>query len=60
MTTPTPTLGVLCMNCWEPFKADPLGVTCTDCPHCGDHKCGALQQQHGHPCTKATPEKEPA
>lgn len=32
---------------------DPLGSdNCTDCPHCGNHSCGARQMQLGEPCTK--------
>lgn len=47
----------LCFKCGgaiphEP-KDDPLGSdNCVDCPHCGDHKCGARQMQLGEPCLK--------
>lgn len=46
-----------CLKCWGAIpmlpEDEPIGsMTCTDCPHCGNHRCGALQQQHNYPCTK--------
>lgn len=43
------TWATLCMKCWKSYdlREDPLGsMDCQDCPHCGNHKCGALQVCH--------------
>lgn len=47
----------MCMKCWQPFDSrsadDPLGsMSCTDCPHCGNHSCGAEQLEGYAPCTQ--------
>jgi hypothetical protein len=48
---------MLCLKCLKLIPHDPpddvLGsMDCTDCPHCGNHVCGARQMQLGKPCTK--------
>ncbi len=49
-----------CFKCWGDIPHDPpddaIGsLSCTDCPHCGDHRCGAMQTQAGKPCTREVP-----
>jgi hypothetical protein len=53
----------VCLKCFGliPQKAedDPVGsMTCTDCPHCGDHQCGARQMQLGEQCTREVKAEE--
>lgn len=50
-------MSTVCLKCLKLIphqpKDDPIGsLDCTDCPHCGDHVCGARQMQLGKPCTK--------
>jgi hypothetical protein len=43
---------LVCLECFHPMpEYEAMHMDCTDCPHCGDHKHGARQQQLDKPCT---------